>query len=145
MKPSSIESNIEGEEVGYGIFADYAFENSQIVVIYIGIPCGGNEVIYYAITYNCDIKPTKLNVEGGYPDCAELYIGDHMLYSPNDPNMDSNRDRSKYTCQFIGDFTIVTTRVIKEGEDFIIDCIIQKKRIQNPLKNTIDLTNKLRK
>ena len=41
-----------------------------------------------------------------------------MVNSPNYPDMDRNRDRSKYNCQFPGYFTIVTTKVIVEGEEF---------------------------
>ena len=44
-----------------------------------------------------------------------------MVKSPNYPDTDMNHDRKKYNCQLLGIFTIVTTKVIEEGKEFMID------------------------
>ena len=38
--PSSLEYNVEGKEVGYGIFAARDFRVGRIVAIYSGVYCG---------------------------------------------------------------------------------------------------------
>ena len=47
--------------------------------------------------------------------------GGHMVNSPNYPDTDRNRDKSKYNFQFLGNFTIMTTKVIEEDDGFMID------------------------
>ena len=37
VRPSSRESNMEGEEVGYGIFTALAFQIGQTITIYIDV------------------------------------------------------------------------------------------------------------
>ena len=111
VKESSLVSNVEGKEVGYGIFAARLFQAGQTVTIYIGVSCGENKVNEYTITNNCEKNLMKLKVEISYPEVKELYIGAHIVNSPNYTDI-KNRDRRKSNCYFLWEFTIVTLRGI---------------------------------
>ena len=102
----------------YGSF----FQASQIVAIYNGATSGENEINNYAIKNNYEKNVMQLNVEGGYPEVKQLYMGARLVNSPNYPYNNKNRDRSKYNYYLLGDLTIVTLKEVVIGGEFLIDC-----------------------
>ena len=95
---------------------------------------------------NCPIKIMKLETIGGYPSVKELYMGAHITNSPNYPDIGRNLDRNKYNCYFLGNFTIVTTRDIEEGEDLLVDDQYNTGESDlKPIKNTTKNTKKVTK
>ena len=89
----------------------------------------------------------KLRIEGSYPEVKQLYIGAHMVNSPNYLNMYNNRDSNKYNFYFLEDYTIVTLK----GVDILIeyqynidklDSKPTKKSTTNPTTNVTKKTTK---